>query len=218
MFSRPHPRPLLLVMSVVLLSCTYTSTVALELVFPGETWEVVPPEDMQVDSQRLEAAMALLPDSSRTMVVRNGRVIWQGSAVDSPAGIASITKAFASTALGLLIDDGVLTVDTHVADYNPALVEQYADVTFGHLTTQTSNIEGNILDPGPPHFEPSGSRFYYNTTGGNNALSHGLQVAVGQSLEEFLNERIAEPVGMDTARFSFSNASLRSVDVGAHHD
>jgi len=147
------------------------------------------------------------------MVIRNGRVIWQGNGVDIPTGIASITKAFASTALGLLIDDGVLTLDTPAADYNPALAEQYADVTFRHLTTQTSNVQGNMLRPGPPYFESSGSRFYYNTLGGNDALSYGLQVASGQTLEEFLTDRIGEPIGMDTARFDFQT-TLRRGDGG----
>ena len=206
------PSKLILSAAAVLLLVTAAS--ATELVFPGEDWEVATPESMGVDSQRLEAAVALLPDSSRTMVVRHGRVIWQGARSNDPTDIASITKAFASTALGLLIDDGVLSLDTRVEDYNPALSAAYSDVTFRHLTTYTSNINGNPLNPGTPYFEPSGSRFFYNTTGSNLGISHGIQVASGQSLGDFLTDRIAEPTGMDLANFDFSQTSLTTADQG----
>src|SRR6056297_3349837 len=82
-----------------------------ELVFPGETWQLATPEEMLVDQSGLDRAIAQLPDSSRTMVVRNGRVIWQGENAHVPHEVFSITKAFASTGLGLLVDDGVLSLD-----------------------------------------------------------------------------------------------------------
>lgn len=195
-----------------LLAVASHSVVANDLVFPGETWATATPEAMSIDSAKLAAAMALLPDSSRSMVVRDGRVIWQGSKADESHEVASITKAFASTALGLLVDDGELTLDTPTIEIVPTLGEPYSDVTFRHLTTQTSNINGSFARPLAPLFTPSGSQFYYNTTGSNDTLAYGIQVAAGESMEEFLTSRIAEPIGMDVNKFDFDTLSFGSAE------
>ena len=51
-----------------ILLLTYRAAIAQDVIFPGETWKVVSPEEMYVDSAKLEAAIAKLPNSSRTMV------------------------------------------------------------------------------------------------------------------------------------------------------
>ena len=63
----------------------------------------------------------------RMVIVRNGRMIWRGAEADTQQPVWSVTKAFTSTAHGLLIEDGKCTLDTLAKDYDPALAEHYPD-------------------------------------------------------------------------------------------
>ena len=183
--------------------------------FPNETWEVVQPEEMFVDSGALEEAVSKIHDSSKMMVIRNGRVLWQGDDVDIAHPVYSITKSFASTAMGLLVDDELVSLTDKAADFNPALTDLYPDVTVEHLLTQTSGIEGNILKPSKPAFTPPGSQFAYNTKGANDALSHVVSTVSGQPLEELIQSRIAEPIGMDLTSLSFGETTIQDGDESA---
>ena len=48
-------------------------------------------------------------------------MIWAGPECDRQYQIYSATKSFTSTVLGLLIDDGKVTLDTLAKDLEPAL-------------------------------------------------------------------------------------------------
>ena len=71
-------------------------------------------------------------------VIRNGRMIWEGANADRAHEVFSVTKSFTSSILGLLIDDGVISLDTPAANYFPELAEKYGDVTLQHLVNMTS--------------------------------------------------------------------------------
>src|SRR5687768_1458867 len=113
-------------------------------VFPAEKWEEATPDSQGVDPTKLKAAVDLLArtvgnDAAKELVIiRNGRLIWQGDDIDRRHGIWSATKSFTSTVLGLLIEDGKCTLDTRLADVLPETKEHYPDVTLRHLTTMTS--------------------------------------------------------------------------------
>ena len=89
---------------------------AQQMIFPGETWQTATPESVLVDSAKLQRAVELLDvsaDSIEEMViVKNGRVIWQGNNVSHAQPVHSVTKSFTSTVMGLLVDDGIITPDT----------------------------------------------------------------------------------------------------------
>ena len=110
---------------------------ATQMVFPGETWEETSPESQNVSSVKLKIAVSYLLDCSgrngikRLIIVRNGRVIWKGAEADHRQRVWSVTKAFTSTAHGLLIEDGKCTLETLAKDYNPKdLSEYYPKVTL----------------------------------------------------------------------------------------
>ena len=197
--------------SVLVASFLAGNSTANDIIFPGVEWESTSPESMGVDSQLLADAVSRLPNSSRTMVIRDGRVIWQGNRVDSRYRVWSVTKSFASTAAGLLVDDGLIRPDSKVAEYIPELSERYPELTFEHLLKQSGGIDGNFLSPGQPYFEP-GAEFIYNSDADNHALSYGLSVVAGQSFEELIVSRIAEPLGMNVDNITFEQLVLRSGD------
>ena len=119
---------------MVLLLMDSTST-ARQMAFPGEDWEVATPESQDINSLRLTAGIDSLGKdfsvSGKSLaIVRNGRMIWQSPEIGSPHPVRSVTKSFTSSALGLLIDDGAVSLDTKVASILPALAAEYPDVTL----------------------------------------------------------------------------------------
>src|SRR5262245_58336244 len=78
-----------------------------DMVFPAKGWARTAPESQGADPGRLAEAVAYLeqhagPDGvKRLVIVRRGRMIWSGSEADRRQPVASITKAFTSTAHGL---------------------------------------------------------------------------------------------------------------------
>jgi len=101
-----------------------------QMAFPGTDWEDATPESQSVDSAKLGAAVDYLRDHSgsngvkRLIIVRNGRAIWQGFDVDRRQRVWSVTKAFTSTAQGLLIEDVGLAIQSERP--NRILSQRYA--------------------------------------------------------------------------------------------
>ena len=196
------------------------------MVFPGQSWQEVKPEAQGVDSAKLKAAVSYLKDNSGSdgvkelVIIRNGRMIWKGSDIDKMHGVWSLTKSFTSTALGLLIDDNKANLDTLAKDYVPSMAEVYPDVTLRHFTTMTSGYyavgdetRGSYkhgpsrtpFKPAPkPLFEPPGSKYAYWDSAMNqfaNVLTHIAE----EPIEDLFKKRIADPIGMDRAKWDWGD-------------
>ena len=183
--------------------------------FPGKEWAVVKPEEEDVDSARLGAAVDYLRKHSgkdgvkELLIVRRGRVVWQGENIDKVHGIWSCTKSFTSTVLGLLIDDKKCTLDTKAASIVPELKAHYPDVTLRHFTTMTSGYRavGDDKPPsgylhGPsatpfvptePLFKPGEKYAYWDSA--MNMFGLVLTAIAGEPLEALLKRRIMDPIG-----------------------
>lgn len=194
---------------------------AQQMVFPGASWQTATPESVLVDSQRLQVAVNELDRTANSinemLIVRNGRVIWSGNNVDYAHHVFSVTKSFTSTALGLLIDDGKVTLDTLVKDVVPALSELYPEATFEHFVTHTSgylaadetvplgadlDIPKQLFTPGTPLFETPGSQFAY-TGAAMDMLSNALTRIAGKPLQELFTERIGNSIGINPDGFDW---------------
>jgi len=198
-------------------------------VFPEADWERATPESQGVDAAKLQHAVELLArtvgrDGARELViVRNGRLIWQGEDADKVHGVWSFTKAFTSTALGLLVDAGKCTLDTRAADILPGMAAAYPEVTLRHFATMTSGYRARgdeprgsykhgpsrtPFDPDPqPLFHPPGSRFAYWDSAMNqfaNVLTH----IAGEPLAELFGRRLADPIGMNRARWNWGELGV----------
>lgn len=176
-----------------------------ESVFPGKAWEETTPESQGVDTAKMNEALAQLkaitgPDGiSQTMLIRHGRVIWQGEHTDSWHNVYSCTKSFTSITVGLLIEDGVLTPDTSLADFAPELKEFYPDLSVRHclsLTAGYTSTDSNYpFTPAPPLFKDGEAMRY----GGEalNMMSYAVTRAAGEPLIRIFKKRIANPIGID---------------------
>jgi CubicO group peptidase (beta-lactamase class C family) len=197
-------------------------------VFPGAEWELATPESQNVSSAKLNDALDYLKQNAgadgirEVVVVRNGYIIWHGDSIDKVHGIWSCTKSFTSTVLGLLIDDGKCSLDTHASRYVPELGDAFPQLTLRHFTTMTSGYRAQGDEPkgtylhGPsltpfapadkPLFQPPGSQYAYWDSA-MNMFAHVLTRIAGEPIEELFRRRIADPIEMNREHWDWGDLS-----------
>lgn len=197
-----------------------------KMVFPDQHWQESKPEAQGIDSTKLNTAVSYLKDHSGSdgvkelVIIRNGVMIWKGTDIDKMHGVWSLTKSFTSTVLGLLIDDNKATLDTLAKDYMSSMAEVYPAITLRHFTTMTSGYyaigdksSGSYkhgpsrtpFKPAPkPLFKPPGSRYAYWDSA-MNQFTNVLTRIANESIEELFKKRIANPIGMDRAKWDWGD-------------
>jgi CubicO group peptidase (beta-lactamase class C family) len=202
------------------------------MVFPEKDWPKASAESQRVDPAKLKAAVEYFggrpkeySGAESLFIVRNGYVIWAGPDCDRQYQIYSATKSFTSTVLGLLIDDGKVTLGMLAKDFEPALARQYPAVTLRHFATMTSGYDsvggsyefdrqkrGDSWNPGPPAppLFPPGSKFRYWD---DAMMQFGsvLTKAAGEPLDALFKRRIADPIGMTKWRWTKNDSAVGRV-------
>jgi len=184
-------------------------------VFPQSDWLTATPESQGVDAAKLDEAMACMEaftldeGVTQALVIRNGRMIWRGDDIDNMHPIWSCSKSYTSCCLGMLVDDGVVSLDEPVANYLPELAEHYPTATFRHFANFTVGYrskptgEGQPpwpLEPGPALFAP-GERFIYSMA--TEELGYAITKIAGETLKGMFKRRIADPIGMDPTQWDW---------------
>lgn len=178
------------------------------------------PESQGVSSRHLRAFLEELGrgrdlHTQEALVLRNGRVLCEAAygAQDLRAAkhAFSAGKSVASLAVGLLADDGLLSVEDEVAPIfdgagNSPLRRRLKGMTVEDLLTMRSGVpftEAEALTEtdwvrrflgASPKSEP-GTEFAYNSLN-TYMLSAIVRLKTGKSLTEFLRERLFEPMGI----------------------
>ena len=148
------------------------------------------------------------------MIVRHGHVIaeawWKPEAADKPHVLWSLSKSFNSTAVGLAIEEGKLSLDDPVLKFFPAdapvdpsdnlkamKVRDLLTMTCGHDTEAKSIGGGPSVKQflAQPVVHPPGTHFLYNTMG-SYTLSAIVTKVTGQTSLEFLKPRLFAPLGI----------------------
>ncbi len=156
------------------------------------------------------------------MLVRHGQVIaegwWKPEAADKPPILNSLSKSFTSTAVGLAIADGKLSLEDPVLKFFPADApsdpsENLKAMTVRDLLTMTGghDTEPKAANGGPsvkqflahpvPH--KPGTHFQYNTMG-TYTLSAIVTKVTGQTTLEFLKPRLFGPLGIENPQWAAS--------------
>lgn len=177
------------------------------------------PESQGVSS---EAILSFLTEAEKSidalhsvMILRRGQVIaegwWAPYAASKPHELYSLSKSFTSTAVGLAIAEGKLSLDDEVLklfpDQAPAepsanlkamRVRDLLCMSAGHdreipTSAQGMTTEAFLAHPVP--FKP-GTRFLYNTPA-TFMLSAMVQKVTGQTVLEYLKPRLFEPLGIE---------------------
>lgn len=153
----------------------------------SETWG-------QFEAELEDLRQQLKVPGMSAAVVKDGQLAWSRgfgyadvensvpAASETPYHLASVTKPFAALVVMQLVQEGKLSLGDPVSRYSVNLPEG-DKVLVRHLMSHTSD--------GTP-----GQRYQYNSTR-YGLLSQVVLAATGRSLQEWLYERILQPLGME---------------------
>jgi len=157
------------------------------------------------------------------MLLRHGAVVaegwWSPYAPERPHMLFSLSKSYTSTAVGLAVAEGRLTVDDKVVDFFPddlphRVSPNLAAMRVRHLlsmcTGHAEDTTGPMRDRRDGNwareflrrsvkYEP-GTHFLYNT-GATYMLSAIVQKLTGLGLVDYLRPRLFDPLGIDYAEW-----------------
>jgi D-alanyl-D-alanine carboxypeptidase len=162
-------------------------------------------------------------------VIRNGKVIkargygFSNLELNVPATkdtvyeIGSISKQFTAMAIMLLVEDGKLSLDDKLTKYLFPLPTRWQEFTIRACLDMTTGIKGHadisdfsmlkdysadefikLFENEPLAIEP-GEDWYYTSTG-YNLIGMVIEKVTGKSYEEFITERIFEPLKLTSTR------------------
>jgi CubicO group peptidase (beta-lactamase class C family) len=156
------------------------------------------------------------------MIVRHGYVIgegwWKPEAADKPHALASLSKSFNATAVGLAVHDGKLSLDDPVLKFFSAdapaepsdnlkavKVRDLLTMSCGHDTEPKAtggapSVKQFLAHPVP---HKPGTHFQYNTMG-SYTLSAIITKVTGQTTLEYLKPRLFEPLGIENPQWDSS--------------
>lgn len=183
----------------------------------------------------VEAADQTVHDIHSVMIVRHGAVVaegwWKPFEEERNHVLFSLSKSFTSSAIGLAVDEGLLTVNDSVIGFFPddlpaTVSENLAAVTVHHLlamytghSEDTTNSlqaasDGNWVKAflAQPVTYPPGTHFLYNT-GATYMLSAIVQKVSGQTLLDYLTPRLFAPLGIANPTWE---VCPRGINVGGY--
>ena len=166
------------------------------------------------------------------MVLRHGLVIaegwWQPYAADTPHMLFSLSKSFTSTAVGLAVHEGRLSVDDPVTSFFPddlpatvgpnlaaMRVRHLLTMGTGHHTDTTERVRAAGLPNWARGFlslaveHAPGSTFVYNS-GASYLLSAIVQRVTGLTLLDYLTPRLFQPLGIEGATWESSPQGINA--------
>jgi CubicO group peptidase (beta-lactamase class C family) len=185
----------------------------------------------------LDAVEAAGMDMHSLMVVRHGHVVaegwWAPYKADDIQEIYSLSKSFASTAIGIAEGERLLSLDDPVVSFFPGKVPvdaspYVAGMNVRHLLTMASghakDTKPALLKGGPdivrsflsvPPDQQPGSLFCYNQ-GCTYALSAIITKLTGQRLLDYLRPRLLEPLGVRQAHWLQTGEGIDQGFSGLH--
>ena len=219
----------------------------LELVAPQPAARPAPPPDLDAWVERAMrtfavpgVALAIVKDDAVVLAKGYGvRKLGDATPVDARTlfGIASNTKAFTATALGLLVEDGKVEWDAPVVRYLPAfaLSDPYVtrELTVRDLLVHRSGLglgAGDLLWWPPSSYNRKEIarrlRFIPLATSFRSAYAYDnvlylvagelIEAISGQSWEDFVSSRILAKVGMTGSNVRHSAAAANG-NIAAPH-
>jgi CubicO group peptidase (beta-lactamase class C family) len=125
--------------------------------WPTQAWPTATPEEVGLDSAKVEALAAYLLRRSgdeddrkgiRTnafVLIKNGKLVREGYArgynEKTPLLVWSVTKSVANTLAGMAVLDGKLDLNEKAARYYPPFAEKHAEVRVADLLRMSSGID-----------------------------------------------------------------------------
>ena len=180
----------------------------------------------------VEAADKNIDSMNSFMLVRHGHVVaegwWAPYDAESPHSLYSLSKSFTSTAVGLAIAEGKLSLDDEVLKFFPEdapaepsnnlkamRVSDLLRMSTGHQTEPPRTPDQPwtktfLAQPVP--FKP-GTHFLYNTSA-TYMLSAIVQKATGMTVLDYLRPRLFEPLGIEHPTWETSPQGISTGGYG----
>ncbi len=180
----------------------------------------------------VEAADRDLDSLHSFMLLRHGHVVaegwWSPYEAEAPHSLYSLSKSFTSTAVGLAIAEGKLSVDDEVLKFFPddapaepdnnlkaMRVSDLLRMSTGHQTEPPRTEEEpwtKTFLAHPVPFKP-GTHFLYNTSA-TYMLSAIVQKVTGQTVLDYLGPRLFEPLGIENPAWETSPQGVSAGGFG----
>lgn len=157
------------------------------------------------------------------MVVQHGKVKYEkwlnGGEAQKPHVLNSVSKTFTSAAVGLAIEEGLLSLDDKLVSFFPddvpaspsanlkkVTIRNLLTMNCGHDTEPSRKRKGDTwvrtFLAWPVEHEP-GTYFCYNSMG-TYMLSAIVQKVTGQKVVDYLQPRLFDPLGIESPRWDES--------------
>jgi len=170
------------------------------------------------------------------MLVRHGHVAaegwWSPYRPEHPRMLFSLTKIFTSTAVGLALEEGRLTLEDKVCRFFPEYDRNRMDarksaLSIRHLLTMSAGQSQPAMGADfrrkktswvkhflemPLDYDPE-ERFVYNG-GASHMLAAIVQKVTGQTLTEYMQPRFFGPLGIEEVRWETDPAGLQCGGFG----
>jgi CubicO group peptidase (beta-lactamase class C family) len=195
------------------------------------------PEDANIHSvaiaRYLEACNRSDDEMHRFMIVRNGKVVvdatWKPYEANDKQLVYSCSKTFTATAIGMLIDDGVLSLDDKVISFfkdelPDSISPNLASMTIRNLLTMSAGHDPEPFDIrlgkdwvrnffAYPVVNEPGTVFKYNTMG-SFMLSAIVQKVTGKRMFDFLQKRLFVPLEIKNVDWEISPEGITNGGSG----
>lgn len=178
------------------------------------------PENQGISSQSVERFIRSIQEKKLElhsfMLVRHGHVVtegwWKPYQADKPHMLFSLSKSFTSTAIGLLVQEGRVTLEDQVIGFFPENTPEDPSPNLSAMTIRDLLIMGTGHAQEPDmqsdiwvddffkqavEHEP-GTHFVYNSAA-TYMLSAILQKVTGITLLDYLQPSLFEPLGIQGA-------------------
>jgi CubicO group peptidase (beta-lactamase class C family) len=190
----------------------------------------------------IEGAEAKIDAVHSFILVRHGQIVaegwWSPYAADKTHKLFSLTKSFTSTAVGLAIAEGKLSLDDQVLKFFPDEApakpsEELKTMTVRDLLRMSTGHDKKDVDaafnriwpmPEPnlvkkffamPIARPPGTGFVYDSVG-SHVLSALIQKVTGQTVRDYLRPRLFAPLGIADPEWEMSAQGVPFGGYGLH--
>ena len=191
----------------------------------------VTPESCGVDSRDLYKfieGMENMPEEKEThgfMLIRHGKLLTEGwfspYTEEMPHVLYSDTKTFTQIAIGFMVKEGLITLESKVADYFPDKLtdntsEHNRNLTVRHLLMMATghlgnaiHQKGNFIDVedkvkeffAAEHRVEAGKEFQYENIA-SYVLSNIVSRITGKNIAEYIKPRFLDPLGITVDYYS----------------
>ncbi|APZ96513.1 serine hydrolase domain-containing protein [Fuerstiella marisgermanici] len=193
------------------------------------------PEAQGVSSAQIrefiEAADKQVDSMHSFMLVRQGHVVaeawWAPESADKPHVLWSLSKSFTSTAVGLAVEEGKLSIDDRVLKFFPEdapakpsnnlkamRIRDLLTMNAGHqneLNWREADHWAKAFLAHPVPHKP-GTHFRYNTPA-TYMLSAIVQKVTGETVLDYLTPRLFEPLGIQKPKW---DTSPQGISIGGY--